>query len=126
VESYSWNDWRPDRVEHSLSAEEIERSIFEWDRLRRAFLGFTRRYHAILCPVAGGPAGYGAAVDENFIFTLPFSLTGWPVVVVRAGTSAEGLPIGVQVIAQPWRDDVALAAAMVIEKALGGWQPPPL
>ena len=126
VESYSWNDWRPDRTEHLLTAEEIERSIFQWDRLRRAFLGFMRHYDAIICPVAGGPAGYGAAADEDFIFTLPFSLTGWPVVVVRAGTSPEGLPIGVQVVAQPWRDDVALAVASVIEETLGGWQPPPL
>jgi amidase len=60
----------------------------------------------------------------EFIYTLPFSLTGYPCVVVRAGTSPEGLPIGVQVVAGPWRDDVALAAAQHIETALGGWRPP--
>jgi hypothetical protein len=27
------------------------------------------------------------------------------------------------VVARPWRDDVALAAALVIEQSLGGWQP---
>jgi amidase len=36
------------------------------------------------------------------------------------------LPIGVQVAAGPWREDVALAVAKQIETALGGWQPPPL
>ena len=54
------------------------------------------------------------------------NLTGWPAAVVRGGTSPEGLPIGVQLIAAPWREDVALAAAGVVEAALGGWQPPPL
>jgi amidase len=61
-----------------------------------------------------------------FTCTTPFSLVGWPCAVVRAGTSPEGLPIGVQLVAGPWRDDVALAAALRIEVAMGGWQRPPL
>jgi amidase len=44
---------------------------------------------------------------------------------VRAGTSPEGLGIGVQIVAGPWREDIAVAAAIVVERALGGWQPPP-
>ncbi len=48
------------------------------------------------------------------------TLSGFPAVSVRAGTSPEGLPIGVQVVARPWREDVALAAARVIEQAGGG------
>jgi amidase len=124
VESYSWQQWSPDRGEHSLTPEETERSIFEWDRLRRDFLGFMRRFDLIVCPVAGAVAGFRAASDEEFIYTLPFSLTGYPCVTVRAGASSEGLPIGVQVVATPWRDDVALAASYVIERALGGWHPP--
>ncbi len=126
VESYSWNDWRPDKPTHSLTPDEIERSIFEWDRFRRAFLGFMRGYDAVLCPVAGAPAGHGAAAETEFIYTLPFSLTGYPCVAVRAGTSPEGLPIGVQVIARPWRDHVALAVAREIETRAGGWTPPVL
>ncbi len=47
-------------------------------------------------------------------YTVAYSLTGWPAVAVRAGTSPEGLPIGVQVVARPWREDVALAAAQYI------------
>jgi amidase len=59
-------------------------------------------------------------------FCMAHNLTGWPAVVVRAGTSPEGLPIGVQIAAKPWREDVALAVAGVIEEELGGWQPPTL
>jgi amidase len=45
--------------------------------------------------------------------------------VVRCGGSPEGLPIGVQVVAPPWRDHLALALAERLEAALGGWPPPP-
>jgi amidase len=54
------------------------------------------------------------------------NLTGWPAAVVRAGSTSSGLPIGVQIIAPPWREDVALALAQVLQDALGGWQMPPL
>lgn len=49
------------------------------------------------------------------VFTQPISAIGLPVVAapVRAGD----LPIGVQLIAAPWREDVALAAAARLEAA---------
>ena len=59
-------------------------------------------------------------------YTNAYNLTGWPAAVVRGGTSPEGLPIGVQIVARPWREDVALAVAQQLETALGGWQPPAL
>jgi amidase len=40
--------------------------------------------------------------------------------------SPEGLPIGVQVVARPWREDVALALAAEVEAALGGRVAPPI
>ncbi|MEZ4622254.1 MAG: hypothetical protein R2867_43035 [Caldilineaceae bacterium] len=49
-----------------------------------------------LCPVNAYPA-LPHGEDEQimaFTYTMSFNLTGWPVVVVRAGTSPEGLPIG--------------------------------
>jgi amidase len=124
-ESHSWNEWASTQ-EHTLAPDEIERSIFQWDRLRRDFLAFMKRFDAILCPAAPAPAGHEAATEEDFIHTLPYSLTGYPAVTVRAGTSPEGLPIGVQVVARPWRDDVALAVARQVEVALGGWRAPGL
>jgi hypothetical protein len=32
--------------------------------------------------------------------------------------------LGVQVTAGPWREDLALAAALIVERSLGGWIPP--
>jgi len=36
------------------------------------------------------------------------------------------LPIGIQVVGQPWRDDVVIAALGYIESKTGGWQKPPI
>ena len=55
---------------------------------------------------------------------MPFSLTGWPVVVLRAGSDIDGMPIGVQVVARPWHETDAIAVATVIEAGLGGWREP--
>lgn len=51
VESPSWNEWAPHRAS-TLNADEIERSIFEWDRFRRAMTAFIEGFDAIICPVA--------------------------------------------------------------------------
>jgi amidase len=127
VESASLTEWTPPR-EHTLTAEQIERGMFAWGRLKREFLSWVQSYDAVVCPTA--PSSAMLLSDKHdpkpFVFMLPFSLTGWPVVVVRAGTSDNGMPIGVQVAARPWRDDLALAAARQIEVSLGGWQRPPL
>jgi amidase len=100
-----------------------------WDRWRNTMLAFLEQYDVLISLVAATPAlphGTTLARDNptSFSYAMTHSLTGWPVVVVRGGTSAEGLPIGVQVAARPWREDVALVVAQQIETALGGWQRP--
>tara|TARA_B100001146_G_scaffold163544_1_gene144419 strand:+ start:145 stop:1458 length:1314 start_codon:yes stop_codon:yes gene_type:complete len=124
-ESSSPDEWVADG-EFKLSSEEIEQHIFTWDRFRRTLIGFMADYDVILTPAAELPSTRHGTDDGGIPYTLPYSLTGWPCAVVRAGTAPGGLPIGVQVVARPWRDDVALAVAQVIEGACGGWQPPAL
>ncbi len=48
------------------------------------------------------------------IYTQPISFIGLPVVAVPV--PLEPLPIGVQIIAAPWREDVALRLAHALEK----------
>jgi amidase len=57
-------------------------------------------------------------------YTTPHSLTCWPAATVRCGTSADGLPICVQIAGRPWEETVVLAAAQRLEDALGGFSPP--
>ena len=111
-----------------VSSAELTALLEEVDRVRSAMLGFLKNYDLIICPVNAFPAmphGQVSAQGDGYSYTRIYNITGWPVVVVRCGTSDEGLPIGVQVIARPWREDVALAAAQHLERALGGWQRPP-
>lgn len=99
----------------------------QWDSLRTRTLHFMQRYDALLCPVDHHPAPPFSERDpKRFDYTVPFSLTGYPCVVVRVGADANSLPIGVQVVAQPWREDVALAVARLLEQEFGGWRPPGL
>ena len=50
------------------------------------------------------------------IFTQPISFIGLPVAALPVWTEGERLPIGVQVIAPPWREDLALRVARVLER----------
>lgn len=56
--------------------------------------------------------------------TAIFNLAGTPVTQVPMGLNAEGLPLGVQVVAKRDNDHVSIACAVALEEAFGGWAPP--
>jgi len=104
----------------SLRGQDVVELYEAWDGYRSFLLQFIRAYDAIICPVAPHPAPPFRELDRRrFDYTLPFSLLGWPVVVVPTGRTQNGLPLGVQIAARPWREDVALALGAAIERALG-------
>jgi len=103
-----------------------ERMYERWDGVRTAFLKFMSRFDLVVSPVAPDIAPLirlKPDADHPLSYTVPYTLTGSPCVVVRAGISPENMPIGVQVVAGNFRDGVALKAAREIERALGGWRP---
>jgi amidase len=121
-----------------LSSAEMIEAWESQDDAKSRMLAWMKSYDVFLCPVAGKPAqpidadpnapgaGRGGA-DGGWPYTGVFNCTGWPVVVVRCGSSADGkLPIGVQVVAAPWREDICLAVASYLETRSGGWQRPPI
>ena len=56
------------------------------------------------------------AVRANLgVYTQPISFIGLPVVGAPVWTPGEALPIGVQIIAAPWREDLALRVARWLE-----------
>jgi amidase len=117
--------WGPDD-ETALSSLEVEQHLADWDRFRRAMLAWMADYDLVLTPAAELPAQPHGAPAGAIAYTLTYSLVGYPAAVVRAGTSHHGMPIGVQLVARPWRDEVALAAAALVERELGGWRAPDL
>jgi amidase len=51
-------------------------------------------------------------------FTYPFNITGQPGISLPLGWSNEGLPIGVQLIGQPYAESVIIALAAQLERAV--------
>ena len=119
-------------AEPSTSAE----MVIAWedhDTCKSKLLHWFQDYDVLICPVDEQPAqpidqaGNGRGNAGGWTYRGVFNCTGWPVVVLRCGSSADGkLPIGLQVVAQPWREDVAIAVAACLEGRSGGWKAPPI
>jgi amidase len=125
--SYDTRGWI--EVEPPWPGDQLTAMVEQVDGIRSRLLAWMQDVDLIVCPAMPQPAIlHGGSTDPSFgdTYSDVHNLTGWPAVVVRGGTSPEGLPIGVQLVAQPWREDVALAGARVVEGASGGWQPPPV
>ncbi|TXT33509.1 MAG: amidase, partial [Planctomycetota bacterium] len=114
-----------------MTSGEMSAAMERWDSWRGRMLQFLEDFDAIVCPpcaLVELPHGASAPADANanFSYTFAYNMTGWPAAVVRAGTSSQGRPIGIQIVGRPWREDVVLALARQIEQSLGGFQTPPI
>jgi amidase len=108
------------------SGADAARQLWDWDRFRRRHLVTAADVDVLVSPVAADVAPLRATVDarrgadghvdltDDFVFTLPASLTGSPALSVPMGHDADGLPLAVQLIGRPWEDQVVLAAARVL------------
>ncbi len=92
----------------------------------RDFTEAFAKVDAILTPTAPSAAfGMGERMDDpvtmylNDVFTVPASLAGVPAISVPAGLSAEGLPLGLQVIGRHFDEETVFAVAGALEKAAG-------
>jgi amidase len=119
-----------------LSATRLLNAWAELDLLRAKTLEEMRDYPVLLCPVASIPAfrhgerswlidGHPVAYLDAVRHTQWFNALAAPAAVVPVGRSPEGLPIGVQIVARPFEDEIALAVAAVVDAAFG-YRPPSL
>ena len=67
---------------------------------------------------------HGPTASAAFRFLGLFNVLQLPVTQVPLGLSRAGLPLGVQVISRRGHDHLTIAAALELERALGGWLPP--
>jgi amidase len=116
-----------------VPSAEFTRLVEVMDAIKSEQLAWFEQYDLIVCPASERapipldferPANWPRGVSYMNLYNT----NGWPAGVVRCGTSTEapGLPLGVQVVAQPWRDDVVLAALTYLEQQSGGWTMPPV
>jgi amidase len=113
-----------------LSAAELLNAWAELDLLRAKTLAEMNEYPVLLCPVASIPAfrhdERSWTIDDRSVeyldamrYTQWFNALACPAAVVPVGTSPEGLPIGVQIDARPFEDEVALGVAAIVDAAFG-------
>ena len=94
-----------------------------------------RDYPVLLCPVASIPAfrhgerswqveGKTVQYLDAWSYTEWFNLLGAPAVAVPVGKSPEGLPIGVQIVARPWQEELVISIAAALEGQCGRYTHP--
>ena len=92
------------------------------------------RFPILLAPVCSIPAfrhedaGWGPRYAADYLRTMTYcqhyNILGNPGVVVPVGKSAQGLPIGVQIIGRPYKEEEVLAVAAILDRQFGWKQPP--
>ncbi|MFZ0276742.1 MAG: amidase family protein, partial [Candidatus Sulfotelmatobacter sp.] len=124
-------------AEPTLTGERLLQVWIERDRLRARFLKQMQQYQILLCPAAAIPAfrhgerswqveGKTVHYLDAWSYTEFFNLLGNPAVVVPVSYSSEGLPIGVQLVGPPWKEEQVLTVAAALEKECGAWKIPPI
>jgi Asp-tRNA(Asn)/Glu-tRNA(Gln) amidotransferase A subunit family amidase len=124
-------------AEPALTGENLLDVWIRRDELRARFLRQMQQYEILLCPAAAIPAfrhgerswqvdGQTVNYLDAWSYAEFFNLLGNPAVVVPAGRSPEGQPIGVQIVGQPWEEEQALSVAAALEKRCGAWKTPPI
>ncbi len=124
-------------TEPAHTGESLLDAWIQRDLIRNKIFEQMREYPILLCPVAAIPAFHhgerswqidGKTVEylDAWSYTEWFNLLGTPAVSVPVGSSKEGLPIGVQISAGPWDEELVLSVAEVLEKECGAWRRPPL
>jgi Asp-tRNA(Asn)/Glu-tRNA(Gln) amidotransferase A subunit family amidase len=118
------------------TAEQLLASWDERDRLRSELLRWMERTPLVVAPVGPIEAfrheesrklevnGRLFPTFRAFALAQSCNVYDLPAVCVPAGRTRARLPIGVQIAGRPFEERRVLAAARVVEKALGGWQPP--
>jgi len=93
--------------------------------IRGDFAGAFGKADVLLTPTAPTPAfRLGEKTDDPLtmylsdIFTIPCNLAGIPGLSVPCGMSASGLPIGAQLLSNPFREETLFTAAGAIERAV--------
>jgi len=130
-EGGSFVSWRLGTADDT-PAPALDEYIAGWmerDRLREELVQWMETTPIIVAPVGATPAyphntlkvtvrGSTFGTFRAFSYAQTFSVFNLPVVTVPAGKSNDGLPIGVQIAGLPFAEEMILAAAEIVEKAL--------
>ncbi len=94
-------------------------------RLRPGVEAMLEGLDCLLMPTASDVAPDPSTTGRNH-FQAPWSLFGFPAISLPSGLSEDGLPLAVQLVAAPFREETLLGAAAWAEAQLGPMPAPPL
>ncbi|MGG6241503.1 amidase [Nodosilinea sp. AN01ver1] len=112
-------------TERDVFTAQLDEALEPWDVWLTpvaATAAFTHRPAWSAVDVDGRPYPHAVA---NGAYTMPFNLSGHPAVVIPIGLTQQGLPIGLQIVGQRWRELELLAIAQEIERVVGRFHHPP-
>ncbi len=125
------------RLEPELTRDALLESWFARDVLRTKVASQMSKFPILLCPPAAVPAfrhgerswmveGKTVNYLDAWSYAEWFNVLGTPAAVIPVGHSAEGLPIGVQIVGRPWQEEQVLSVAAAIERECNAWRLPPV
>jgi aspartyl-tRNA(Asn)/glutamyl-tRNA(Gln) amidotransferase subunit A len=102
-------------------AEHQQRRI----RFQREMAARMADVDAVFMPVASGPAPHGLASTGSSYFNRPWTVSGFPAMSLPTGLDGHGLPLALQLAAQPYAEERLLEVAEWCEAVLGFVSAPP-
>jgi Asp-tRNA(Asn)/Glu-tRNA(Gln) amidotransferase A subunit family amidase len=117
-------------LDQAISGRTVVENLGARDRLRSALLRDMDKYPVLLTPVCAIPAfrhrerswkvhRHDIGLLDAMSQVTPFNLTGLPALSIPMTISAEGLPIGVQLVGLPYQEELLLEIGEALEEARG-------
>jgi amidase len=122
-------------AENPHTAQTLLDTWIERDLVRMQIFEQMNEFPVLLCPVASIPAfrhgerhwnveGTNVEYLDAWSYCEWFNLLGMPAATIPVSRSSEGLPIGVQIVARPWEEELVLSVSELIDAARGFMSPP--
>lgn len=116
----------------ALTADEIGKAKRMWAELYHNTVGFFNEYDLLLCPAVITPPFdiniryltelEGVTFDSYIdwlVITFAVTLTVCPAISIPCGFTKSGLPVGLQIVGPPRREEQVLSAAAIFEQSHG-------
>jgi len=130
-ESIRWNA----DMGAKLTGADLARAEQQHTKLYERMVAFFERYDVLLAPTTQVlpfpveleyPSEIGGVPQDNYLEWMRsctiFSATGCPALSVPGGFTADGLPVGLQIVGAPRADRRVLEAGHAFEQATGFWR----
>ncbi|XP_061387269.1 fatty-acid amide hydrolase 2-B-like [Musca vetustissima] len=115
------------RTNAFMNSEKLMKYKEEGQKLKQEIINLLGNDGVLFFPTFPVPAIHhhtSSLAQWGIDYSLLFNILGLPCTHIPMGVDADGMPVGFQVIAAPFKDKLCLQIAGALEMAFGGWTPP--